>query len=67
MSIPRLQVGGRLRSETFGVERHASEAFQGVGGGEMCARFVGDRERFVGVTCGLIIVALCNTNAGARR
>ena len=52
---------------TFGVESHTGEAFQGVGGGQMCTRCVGDHECLVGVTCGLIIVALCDTNARACR
>ena len=66
VSIPRLQVGGRLRSDF----RHRTPCGRGIPG---CRRwrdvhpFVGDHECLVGVTCGLIIVALCNTNARACR
>ena len=51
----------------FSVGRQASEAFQGVGGGEVCTRRVGDYECLVGIKRGLISFLLRNTDTRASR
>ena len=47
-------------------QSQASEAFQRVCGGEMCAGFVGDSERLVGISRGVIVFPFCRADTSAR-